>query len=323
MRRRSENWISIEDASDYIEDLADIIDNVQILGEYIFQGKDMYTKPIDSETHEKELIGNGGWQCKCGSVNASYVGTCRCGGTKQNDSVAYDVAKREKDRIMNYQMQASQRQAPPSGWMCECGKRNAAYQAYCSCGVAQTDGIPYAEYLEKSPIRMRPIEPANRAPVQTPPAAKPAEVRTAAPVRTEVPKPAEPVIPIEEIQDEPLIPIVETQEEPLIPIEEMQEEPLIPIAEKQDEPVIPIAETQEDAVFSRTEEVRKVLTAEKTEEKEREDIFGLNPKPTGNKRFANPFRTTEEKEWKCPTCGAIRPSFMAICECGTSKRDNI
>ncbi len=283
--------------------LEGIIDIVEDISDAANDRTSTYTQRnwIDKEVHEKELIRNGGWCCKCGNVNASYVGTCQCGRTKQNDSVAYDVAKREKDRIMNSQIQASQRQAPPSGWVCECGKRNAAYQTFCACGGAQTDGIPYAEYVEEpSLIHMRPIQPANRAPVQAPPAAKPVEARTSAPVRTEVPKPAEPAMPLRE----------------------PEAEPLIPIAEAQDGPLIPIAEPEEKSVFTRTEEVGKLSTVKKTEEKEREDIFGLNPKPTGNKRFANPFRTTEEKEWKCSGCGAIRPSFMAICECGMSKRRN-
>lgn len=310
---------------------------------------------IDKEEHEKKLIRNGGWRCRCGNINASYVGTCQCGGTKQDDAFAYDEEKREQYRVANAQKRAAQRPAPPSGWMCECGKRNAGYQAYCSCGGAQSDGIPYAEYLETSPIRMRPIEPANRTPVQTPPVAKPVEARAAAPVRTEETKPAEPVIPIAEekeepmipiigAQEEPQIPIVETQEEPLIPIAEEkeeplipiveekaepqisitqeQEEPLIPIAEEKEESLIPIAKPEEKSVFTRPKEENRAPITEKPEEKEREDIFGLKPKPTGNKRFANPFRVTEEKEWKCIRCGAIRPSFMAICECGMSKRDN-
>lgn len=313
---------------------------------------------IDEEEHEKNLIRNGGWRCRCGNINASYVGTCKCGGTKQDDAFAYDAEMKEQYRVANAKRQAAQRPAPPSGWMCECGKRNAGYQAFCSCGGAQSDGIPYAEYLETSPIRMRPIEPANRTPVQTPPVAKPVEARTAAPVRTEEPKPAEPVIPI--VEEEPLIPIMETAEEPLIPIAEAAEEPLIPImeteemlseeepfipiveekaeplipiAQEQEEPLIPLIEEQDESpisiakpeeksVFTRPKEESRAPITEKPEEKEREDIFGLKPKPTGNKRFANPFRVTEEKEWKCIRCGAIRPSFMAICECGMSKRDN-
>ncbi len=302
---------------------------------------------INKEEHEKDLVRNGGWCCKCGNINASYVGTCKCGGTKQDDAVSYDAAKKEQNRVVNSQMQAAQRPAPPSGWMCECGKRNAGYQAFCTCGGAQSDGIPYAEYLETSPIRMRPIEPANRTPVQMPPVAKPVEARTAAPVRTEETKPAEPVIPI--VEEEPLIPIMETAEEPLIPIAETAEEPLIPImeteemlseeepfipiVEEKEEPLIPLIEEQEESpisiakpeeksVFTRPKEENRAPITEKPEEKEREDIFGLKPKPTGNKRFSNPFRITEEKEWKCIRCGAIRPSFMAICECGMSKRDN-
>ena len=345
--------------------LEGIVDVVEGISEAFGDGSSnyVYRSRIDEESHEKALLRNGGWRCRCGNINASYVGTCQCGGTKQDDAFAYDEEKREQYRVANAQKRAAQRPAPPSGWMCECGKRNAGYQAYCSCGGAQSDGIPCAEYVEEpSLIRMRPIEPANRTPVQPSPAAKPAEASTAAPVRTEVSKPAEPVIPIVEAQDEPVIPVVEAQEEPLIPIVEAQEEPLIPIVEAQEEPLIPIVEAQEEplipiveaqeeplipiveaqeeplipimeekeeplipgakpqekSVFSR-EEVSKVSTVQKKEE-EREDIFGLNPKPTGNKRFENPFYNREEKEWKCPKCGAMRPSFMAICECGASKR---
>lgn len=275
---------------------------------------------IDEEEHEKNLIRNGGWRCRCGNINASYVGTCKCGGTKQDDAFADDEEMKEQYRVANAKRQAAQRPAPPSGWMCECGKRNAGYQTFCTCGCAQSDGIPYAEYLESSPIRMRPIEPANRTPVQTPPVAKPVEARTAAPVRTEETKPAEPVIPI--VEEEPLIPIVEEKAEPQISITQEQEEPLIPIAEEKEESQISISKPEEKSVFTRTKEESGAPITEKPEEKEREDIFGLKPKPTGNKRFANPFDDREAKEWKCSKCGALRPSFMAICECGTSKRGN-
>jgi len=108
----------------------------------------------------------------------------------------------------------------------------------------------------------------------------------------------------------------------LIPMVEEKEEPLIPIVEEKAEPQISISKPEEKSVFTRTKEENRAPITEKPEEKEREDIFGLKPKPTGNKRFANPFDNREAKEWKCSKCGALRPSFMAICECGTSKRGN-
>lgn len=324
-----------------------LIDAASKIADVFDGGQGTYTPSYSANRGDHDLLRNGGWRCRCGNINASYVGTCKCGGTKQDDAFADDEEMKEQYRVANAKRQAAQRPAPPSGWMCECGKRNAGYQAFCTCGGAQTDGIPYAEYLETSPIRMRPIEPANRTPVQTPPVAKPVEARTAAPVSTEEPKPAEPVIPI--VEEEPLIPIMETAEEPLIPImetEEMlsEEEPLIPIVEEKEEPQIsitqeqeelqipiaeekeesqiPIAKKEEKSVFTRPKEENRAPITEKPEEKEREDIFGLKPKPTGNKRFANPFDDREAKDWKCSKCGAIRPSFMAICECGTSKRRN-
>ena len=35
-----------------------------------------------SYNHEAEIMRNGGWNCSCGRVNASYVSTCACGKNK-------------------------------------------------------------------------------------------------------------------------------------------------------------------------------------------------------------------------------------------------
>lgn len=262
MRRiERENYVGVEELSDCIEDLADIIDDVQILGEYIFQGKSMYTKPIDREEHEKEIISSGGWMCKCGSVNASYVGTCKCGGTKSEDSVPY--AKKEKwdeeweEKCEEVAPETLKRPkvwlAPEmaSGWICSCGKKNPSYQSYCSCGGLQTEGTPF---------------------------------------RNEVPA-ARPIMKEKQV-------IQKTVQEP---IQESVQESVL-------EPVV-----NEISELLREPEQESVVQVERVAE-EKEEL--------SNERFANPFKE-EEKEWKCPTCGAIRPSFMAICECGTSKRDNI
>ena len=259
-RRQSENWINVEDVSDYIEDLADVIEDVHILGEYIFQGKPMYTKPIDTAEHEQGIISSGGWKCKCGSVNASYVGTCKCGGTKSENSVPYE----QKDKWEEEWEEECEEVAPPplkrpkvwmppeltSGWICTCGKKNPSYQSFCTCGGLQTEGTPFV----------------NEAP-----AARPIMKKTQV--------------------------IQKTVQEPI------QE----PVQEPVSEPVV-----NEIPELIRETKPESVVQVERVEE-EKEEF--------SNDRFVNPFKE-EEKEWKCPTCGALRPSFMAICECGTSKRGN-
>lgn len=40
---------------------------------------------IREETHQKNLLENGGWKCsRCGTVHPAYTGTCGCGGTKKD-----------------------------------------------------------------------------------------------------------------------------------------------------------------------------------------------------------------------------------------------
>lgn len=220
MRKRDSRGF-MESIEGDIEALADFVDAVATVGEYLLDTDDS-ERPIERKEHERELIAAGGWQCKCGQVNASYVGSCKCGGTKQKDSKPYEYkdlteAKPEKP-------------APTSGWICLCGKKNSNYNAYCSCGGVKADGTPYDD---GQPSKQPSTEPA--------------------------PEPIEEVIEI----PEPVKIVLPQMEKP-----------------------------QEKRIEERT-----------------------------NKRFDNPFRE-EEKDWKCSRCGAIKPSFMPICECGMSKRDN-
>lgn len=211
-----------------LEELADFIDTVAMVGDYL-SGKEIYTKPVDREVYERELMDAGGWQCKCGIVNASYVGSCRCGGTKQTDSVPYrykDIFKKDPEPP-----------APKRGWICMCGKKNSNYFSCCACGGVKSDGTPYGE---ERPSKQPAPKPALEEKVETP-----------------------------KVFEE----IVETSE----PAEEIVATPS------------PLEELQEKRA---------------------------------NKKFANPFHDEEEKEWKCSRCGAIKPSFIPICECGMSKRDN-
>lgn len=39
-------------------------------------------KERGGETPNYELLERGGWECKCGRVHPSYVGTCACGTTR-------------------------------------------------------------------------------------------------------------------------------------------------------------------------------------------------------------------------------------------------
>ncbi len=220
MRKRDSRGL-MESIEGDIEALADFVDAVATVGEYLLDTDDS-ERPIERKEHERELIAAGGWQCKCGQVNASYVGSCKCGGTKQKDSKPYEYkdlteAKPEKP-------------APTSGWICLCGKKNSNYNAYCSCGGVKADGTPYDD---GQPSEQPSTEPA--------------------------PEPIEEVIEI----PEPVKIVLPQMEKP-----------------------------QGKRIEERT-----------------------------NKRFDNPFRE-EEKDWKCSRCGAIKPSFMPICECGMSKRDN-
>jgi hypothetical protein len=42
----------------------------------------------------KELLKKGGWECKCGRINASYTGTCACG--RKKNELEKPAAKADK-----------------------------------------------------------------------------------------------------------------------------------------------------------------------------------------------------------------------------------
>lgn len=61
----------------------------------VYSGKYTYvdtplTRASDEEEREKEIarqkkvLEDGGWKCICGTINASYVGSCYCGQTKES-----------------------------------------------------------------------------------------------------------------------------------------------------------------------------------------------------------------------------------------------
>lgn len=71
---------------------------------------------------------SGDWKCrKCGKINVEFIGTCECGGLKE-DGIQTNEDKREEKRK----------------WQCpECLKIND--RDYCSCGYVRTDADKYIE----------------------------------------------------------------------------------------------------------------------------------------------------------------------------------
>lgn len=264
-----------------LEEIADFIDAVATVGSYLMDTEDS-NAPIERKEHERELIAAGGWQCKCGQVNASYVGSCQCGGTKQNDTVPYKYKELVETEPA--------KPVPTRGWICLCGKKNSKYLPFCSCGGSQLDGMPYK------------VE----TPVVPPPAPisgwiclcgkKNSNYNTycvCGGVKADG-TPYDDGNPSEQPADKPAS-------------EEIAETP---------ETVEEIAETPET-----TEEMNEIPEPVKIMPLQSAKLQEKSIEERTNKRFDNPFRE-EETEWKCSRCGAIKPSFMPICECGMSKRDN-
>lgn len=177
--RNSKGFMECMD--DRVEAIADFIDAVAMVGEYLLDTEDS-EMPIERKEHERELIATGGWQCKCGQVNASYVGSCQCGGTKQKDTVPYKY----KELIET----EPEKPAPTSGWICLCGKKNSNYNMYCSCGGVKTDGTPYDD---GQPAGQAVTELASEEIIET---QEPAEEII------ETPKPVEKIIAVPELIEE-------------------------------------------------------------------------------------------------------------------------
>lgn len=281
----------IESMDERIEAVADFVDAVATVGKYLLDTEDS-EMPIERKEHERELIATGGWQCKCGQVNASYVGSCQCGGTKQKDTVPYKY----KELIET----EPEKPAPTKGWVCLCGKKNSKYIPFCSCGGSQLDGMPYKV---ETPIEPEPAPTSGWICLCGKKNSNYNTYCSCGGVKTDG-TPYDDGLPsgqaVTELASEE---IIETQES----AEEIIETP------KPVEKIIAVPEPIEE-VNELQEPVRIVLPQ--------------STKPQGkpiqertNKRFDNPFHE-EEKEWKCSRCGAIKPSFMPICECGMSKRDN-
>lgn len=79
--------------------------------------------PTRSTRRSTVIMSDGSWKCpSCGNLNASYVGTCSCGGTR--DSAPPKPPRKKNSYIME-----------DGSWRCpKCHKVNASYVGTCSCG---------------------------------------------------------------------------------------------------------------------------------------------------------------------------------------------
>lgn len=90
---------------------------------YIGSDSSFVSASVGSTPRRSAIIkADGSWKCPlCGKINAGYVGTCACGGTK--DSIPNPTPRRP-----------SYIRADGS-WKCpKCGTINASYVGTCSCG---------------------------------------------------------------------------------------------------------------------------------------------------------------------------------------------
>ena len=64
-----------------------------------------------NEISERDMLLSGGWKCnQCGAVNSSYVGTCSCGNTKENNETLAktvvekaEVKEKSEKELLNLQ----------------------------------------------------------------------------------------------------------------------------------------------------------------------------------------------------------------------------
>ena len=61
-----------------------MVENVHFLYEDQADQNARVRQKKDHDDNDKKLLENGGWQCRCGKVNASYITSCSCGASKFN-----------------------------------------------------------------------------------------------------------------------------------------------------------------------------------------------------------------------------------------------
>lgn len=63
--------------------IAEILDNQEYIIALNKQVSPTLLDSLEKEAEEKGMLLDGGWKCpKCGTVNRSYFGTCKCGEKK-------------------------------------------------------------------------------------------------------------------------------------------------------------------------------------------------------------------------------------------------
>lgn len=102
---------------------------------YIYSDQDSSSSVVSSSTgtsvskptpRRSVVMPDGTWKCpRCKKINASYVGTCSCGVTK--DSAPSISVPRKPSYIRE-----------DGSWKCpKCSKVNASYVGTCSCGKSK------------------------------------------------------------------------------------------------------------------------------------------------------------------------------------------
>lgn len=78
---------------------------------------------------------SGDWKCrKCGKINVEFIGTCECGGLKE------DGIQTDENKIPDEQDKREEKRK----WQCpECFKIND--RDFCSCGYVRTDACGYLD----------------------------------------------------------------------------------------------------------------------------------------------------------------------------------
>ena len=112
---------------------------------------------MQSASHDRVILSQGGWICGCGKTNPSYTGTCSCGATKDS-SVSSKISSSvdsplvvAANQVELEKLKAEERHTLENdGWRCRrCGKVNPEFIGFCSCGMTRGQSIKIDQEYEQ------------------------------------------------------------------------------------------------------------------------------------------------------------------------------